>query len=481
MKYSVIRSYLMPLLGLSIGAFASLAQAETIPINVDCARQGTGAYITVPKYLGFSNVNLNEPIDQISGFQFVDPQTDQHFYMRGMKNGQDFSITADDIYTNQTTGQQMRRIKLNLNSTSVSKVINGQTFPTKDSMTYWATTEFCDAYGTTSNTHEFQVALIHNDGPDDIKVLSEPGLAVDKNSVFVEFKGSPNTPTSIFIENGMTFSNVDLPDSAQDYRLNLTLTPNSNSAHINPIWEFSDRLLAHYNNEGKITSFGDLSQIRMRENEISIGVGEFDSFQAKDNSFSFEPMIIELVQGVDQQGNLVKTHTGRMPPESGWYTPSLTLISKSNVLEPIQLSAKVSTGVDKNAKDFFPQLLMTSGEPFQNDILDTHIFGNDRFYIVDSIDGDGRVRLIRPDVLNSKPEYLDFSKIANGDITWWGSRVRWAKRQQDGSIKIYEGYIGWHSADGSRAFLNLNDGVKSVDTLPSKGDEIAFEFAKVDQ
>ncbi|WP_133309289.1 hypothetical protein [Parashewanella curva] len=87
--------------------------------------------------------------------------------------------------------------------------------------------------------------------------------------------------------------------------------------------------------------------------------------------------------------------------------------------------------------------LIKLGDAFQNDLLDPSVFKDGRFYIVDSVDAEGRIKLktIAPLPNGVQSHYFDFSRLSNGDITWWGSRVRWLINDEKGNEKCKKGIL----------------------------------------
>ncbi|RLV59351.1 hypothetical protein D5018_12730 [Parashewanella curva] len=473
------------------------------------------------KHLGFFNVNADVDSHELSGFDINDPIKDKHFLIDGFSDSAEFTTTYDAVETDQQSNTRVKRFKLDLNigntfagikpslkvkpksQLEVSNVdgisvpitqILGFASPqhsvssipkNQDTVTFVTTVQFCHFYGESNETHDVEISLVKKTGVHQAAVVSQPGVSVTENAVPVEFKGGNGSPLSVFIEGEISFKNVDLSQAVDGYlhRLELHITPLNNASNLpEHAFGYLNRYIVHFDKQNKETLNNILSSMELIKGGVSINLGDFDNNTSTGNQFNFAPMILETVPTQDIPGQYPTSGDyNDAPPISGWYVPNLNMynIGYGNVQGPLNLSSEAEVNTFNTRNIALQDYLMSQGDSFQNQPIDLNVFGNDRFFMVDSIDVNGRIKLKRMDEnANELPTYFDFSHVADGDQVWWGSRVRWVRRPKDGRAKIYEGYFGWHSEDGSYAFLNLNDDEKSLDTLPQKGDVIAMEFAK---
>ncbi|RLV59348.1 hypothetical protein D5018_12715 [Parashewanella curva] len=508
---------------ISVAVFASSVQAGTIPINVNCGGADSTALITMPKHLGFFNVNAGVTSKDLSGFEVIDPTNNQRFLIDGLKEFKDYTTNFDGVQTDQQSNQKVRRIKMDLDlqtafagtfpnpsvasQQSENAKLNGESIPStriigfakpiahsnntfgeQDTSTFLATSKFCNVYGISNGIHNVQVSLITLDDSANATIVSKPGIQITKDAVPVEFKGGNGSPLSIFIEGGITFKDVDLTHAMTgiESKLYLKLKPlNSSTKFPKNYFSYVSRLLDQHDSTNTLIGKSGISSMKFLPDSFLFSIGQLDRGATSGNTFSFHPSIIETVKDKgESRGDFNTDNYNDAPPVSGWYSPSLAVVnsSKSGVFAPINLDAQVTTDTYIDSSNFYPWLLMTSGDQFQDAPLNIDTFGNSRFFVVDSIDSNGRITLRKENTSSDdRSNYLDFSNIATGDKTWRGSRVRWAKRQGDGSIKIYEGYIAEHSSDGHSAILKPNDSSVTVADLPAVHQDVAFEFAKTNQ
>ncbi|WP_170308256.1 hypothetical protein [Parashewanella tropica] len=501
-----IRSKSLSILCACFAVGGSAASAATIPVHVQCnvsAHTAMAATLTLPKNLGFFFVNSDVSPSDIQALYVSGTKKDSYFSFEGLQNNKNFTVTYNQLVTDQQSNQPVRRYKLKFGSpqqdSNFSHVfINKNLLNSANNLVQIdGRVEYCLDHPDFKEDLNAQITLqvpYDYDGDQilDYWEVSKPGVQVTDDAIPVDFKGGNGSPLSIYIEAGVTETGINYHKALQGDSpfdsIDLTLIPNDNKSLLpdSSVRQGFIDLLPTYSKNIDIRDVplgSAMSEIDAHA--INIQTAYLNNSTANETDFNSLPSVLRVVDNT-----FYLNHYNAPPPTPGWYIPDVT-VEKFNdsvggdTFKSVKSFTDVPPVISRNDSIVSNQIskLIELGSAFQNQVLDFDVFKQERFYIVNSVDSEGRVKLarIRSGDSATNPICFDFSKLSNGDITWWGSRVRWLIKDENGNVKIQEGYFGWHAPDGNYAFLNLNDGVKSLSTLPKKGDVIAFEFAKVDQ
>ncbi|MGB0893976.1 MAG: hypothetical protein ACPGUD_06165 [Parashewanella sp.] len=493
------------LIAAALGLMSSNLFAATIPMHLQCTVRSdmpAPAILTMPRYLGFFFVNSDVKPNDISGLFVNDPKTGSYFDFLGLHNSSNYTVELNKLVTDQQSNQQVRRYKIQFGSpqqesnfSALNSKESKQLGAQSDTVQISGQVEYCLTHPHYQEDLNAEVKLITGSEDEGYNQVSKPGVEVTDDAIPVDFKGGENSPLSIFIESGIKETGINylkaLEKNKSFNEIYLTLKPSDNEPLLPGISQAIGYIshLPYYTKGHAIGSYLEGTTYQVKPDSINIKVSDLNKDSWGDTDFYTLPTVLET-QDYKIQVPQNDSVYGAPTPKPGWYLPDVTVRTPDGsaapgTFVPVKSLTQVPAAISRNDSKESIEIaeLLQSGSAFQNQFLDPGVFRDGRFYIVDSIDSDGRVKLrkIEPNEKNAKPEYLDFTQISNGDITWWGSRLRWLIKDETGHDKVQEGYIGWHSPDGSYAFLNLNDGTKSLATLPKKGDVIGFEFAKTNQ
>ncbi|MGB0893977.1 MAG: hypothetical protein ACPGUD_06170 [Parashewanella sp.] len=419
-----------------------------------------------------------------------DSHKGSYFTFVGLYNSGNYSIKFNKLVTDQQSNQQVRRMKIqfggsyqasNFNRAYSSKNINASS--PSDTVQITGQVEYCLTHPTYQEDLNAEVKLVTGNEDDGYYEVSKSGVQVTDDAIPVDFKGGNGSPLSIYIESGITETGINYYKVFQkDHpfdNIDLTLTPNDNESLLpdSSVRKGDITRLLFYSKNNTIMNYDNGASYEIAPHKINLSATRIDIGTVVDTDFNSLPSIQQTLNDYDAPA-----------PTPGWYVPDVTVQKINAEDQPdtfvsVKSFSKIPPVIHRNDTKQSTQMekLLEQGSALQNQLLRFDVFNNGRFYIVDSVDSEGRVKLktLQPNH-EAASIYFDFSKLSNGDITWWGSRVRWLIKDEKGNDKVQEGYFGWHAQDGSYAFLNLNDGVKSISTLPKKGDVIAFEFAKTE-
>ncbi|MGB0893750.1 MAG: hypothetical protein ACPGUD_05025 [Parashewanella sp.] len=436
--------------------------------------------VDFPSEMGFFNVDPNTNKTGIYGLLIEDFTTHKQIKITAdelVSAHQDGKLDADILFNQvhrklSDPAQTTRRLKVKFHK---------MTFAATSDMSVHAVPFLC------------RVFLLNENGD----VVSGMADNVTENSIPVEFSGGNGQPLTVYIENGFKFNNVDLglyPDRQSiylnfykyDYQANKDNDYRRYSYYGHGLIEGLQGI-AIYAKEGesKPVYQKDVtydSNFIYRAHDLYIRTPQWSSLGHVTEAFS--PIALKMPQAF------------RWPaPVSGWYTAKLVSANAGKYdndkdFQVISDKAVIQhTPFTKQARE-----LLFQGEPLQiNYISNSYVkkYMNERFYVVSSIDPQGRIKLkkwlpyfdntsmtMSPANWKYDPnKSFDFSKVENGDNVWWGNRVRWLINS-NGKSQVQEGYIGYHDPKGGYGFVKPDNAAVSLNTLPKVGSLIFFENAK---
>ncbi|WP_133406429.1 hypothetical protein [Parashewanella tropica] len=497
------RYFLATVCCLNLVTFSSVA--ATIPLHMECAHTSgfNNTVFQFPKNLGFFFVNSDVSPSDVYGLEFKDPNSETTYAVSGFKYNTDFAVTLNKLVTDQQSNQRVRRFKVkflerkqdsnfdhkNLMNGEHSTPISNST----DNDTFGVTTftKYCDIYPKYSADLQYEVRLIVPYSSGGRWGVSKPGTQISENAIPIDFKGGNGSPLKMYIEGGLTVTGINYQDEVRSslypQTINLKLTSLGSNLGVAAFDSVDGEVnrFNYYSNIRKLGSHAGVTNFVIDHNSLSFEMGLIDNATLQETEFNSLPSVLETVT---ERNNSISPALYNAPtPEPGWYSPDIvvnTRIHSSLGNKGIISSASVDekqTVITSNSTEISEQIskLMEAGDAWQDELLAPEAFPFGRFYTISSIDGDGRIKLksIEPNTSSDgNVNYLDFSKISDGDIVWWGSLVRWFIKDDSGNEIVQQGFIGWHAPDGSYAFLNLSGNTKSLNTLPHIGDIVAFEY-----
>ncbi|MGB0894442.1 MAG: hypothetical protein ACPGUD_08550 [Parashewanella sp.] len=452
--------------------------------------------ISIKQPLGFSRVN-NAHDDSPTGILIRDSKKNIDFKISaysplssvvGEDNPEPFNseVLHDEVINDVTRpGQLIRRIKIVFNN----KILTSSDSPLP------------------KGKGDYEIYIIdENDN-----IISDAAQVTSRNSIPVEFTGGNGSPLSMYIESDVHFSGFDTAnfhDKNSPYVKNnglfLAFT-NSNfkppklnkAAIISP--------LIPYNQDGHVIRRPDHARLYTRDHTIFIDAVKLFSYnpiykRTDIKELGIFPSVTQTLKRTfspffgDQY--LFADKFNPPAPKSGWYDLSLHIGTMQfhrgyyNGYLPGDLSLLSDkprfnkAPVDKEIVDLITRVnTRDNNRTFDPKALTASEFGQERFFIVSSFDADGRIKLkpIEPKNYKDKhPEFtLSLNRIADGDVVWYGSSVRWFSAGKDNRLIVRDGYLGWHDPNGKYAFLKLHDGsLATGDTAPKVGTVFVFNWAK---
>ncbi|RLV59352.1 hypothetical protein D5018_12735 [Parashewanella curva] len=459
------------------------AFSEDISVHLECSADVSApAILTIPRVLGFFSIRPAITPNNITSLWVFGPLVPgfNTILFSGLKESINYSVELNKLATDQQSGKQVRRLKLKFGS---PKQDNNFSNSESDTVKIKGYNHFCVNNPNVQKDLKGEVKLGTKYITPHYGLISLPGVVTTDDAIPVDFKGGNGSPLSIYIEGGITETGINyskaIPKDNPFDNIDLTLIPSNNESLLPDASYRKGEItfLPYYSQHNPIGSYSDAASYEIDSHSINLSVARIDKDTVVDTDFNSLPSIQQTLAGYDAP-----------PPAPGWYVPDVTLQkmnaeNQPDIFESVKSFSQVPVVISSNDSKESIQMaeLIEQGSVFQNQLLNPNVFDNGRFYIVDSVDSEGRVRLkkLQPND-DTTPIYFDFSKLSDGNITKFGNLIRWLIKDEKGNDKIQEGYFAWHAPDGSYAFLNLYSGGKSLSTLPKKDDVIAFEFAKVE-
>lgn len=378
-----------------------------------------------------------------------------------------YNTVVNDI---DNPGQQVRRLKVNF------------PFPLR----------VAGRAGFPSGKNQYDVYITNANG----SIISDAAQTVSEESMPVEFSGGNGEPLKIYLEFSSHFDFKEKAISNVD-KIYLSLTSKSFSVP-NIKTDIPASPLAAYDQTGHIfTTFAgkkptnsyltsDKNSLLIQAITVYDGDFEQSEYRKKYTQIGFLPRVI-ITNEIFNQAK----------PKSGWYDISLQAqnlnykgrrnlsLSSRYLLNDKPIFDK--TPISSEITDLITQVNTKDGNRyFEPKKLSNDVFHHQRFYIVSSYDSQGRIRLQPIESRHGNATHpaftLHLEDIADGDIVWYGSSVRWFSAGKGNELIVRDGYLGWHDPGGKYAFLKLHNGqLAKGEAAPKVGTVFTFNWAKLSQ
>ncbi|MGB0894233.1 MAG: hypothetical protein ACPGUD_07490 [Parashewanella sp.] len=461
-----------------VASLLIIGKVDAIEINVQKnSKQLTALTFTAP--LGFMKVrNLNDL--SMTGFYIKHKSQNKDLTIYnspstsnavGIFSASPLSSTIlyDKVVNDiDNPGQQVRRIKVKFSNSVTTYIRNN----------------------LPQGKGQYDVFLINSNG----EIISDAAETASEKSMPVEFKGGNGDPLQIFLEFSAHFDFRESRILDVD-KIYLTLTNKNflapkirNTISATPLvaYDQTGHIFSTFAGKKPANSYISSEKNSLFIEAITIYNGDFyySNYRKRFTQIGFLP-------------NVIITHDlfNSKKPKSGWYEISLQaqdlhyLYRQNLVLKPRYLLNNTpifdKTPIDQQITGLITQVNTRDGNrSFAPQKLASEVFHHQRFYIVSSYDSKGRIRLQpieSPHAKAPNPEFtLYLNEIADGNMVWYGSAVRWFSAGKENSLVVRDGYLGWHDPNGKYAFLRLHNGAAAIgDAAPKVGTVFAFNFAKI--